>query len=458
MVLKREVKVASKKKKKVVKRTVKKHKRRVVVKSRGIGGNSIKSQPVQQNVNESYDSNKDDKNNYGSGEFGNTNNVLDRGEVIYGDENEAAQNTVSENVQNNLGSENIVEGENQEIRENNEIDSNEFENQSSYEEKPQDEITAKPEMILPPIPKINSKNKEPKMQQAKKINNKSKSTEPVLSNKKIIKSAEPEYSRKNIMGEKEIAMDFAIKVHKKFDRLIKASVLFGSQTSAKDNAMAGSDIDIIFIIDDAAVDWDLELVSWYREELGKLVSTQDYGVELHINTVRLVTWWEDLIHGDPVVINILRYGEALIDSGGFFNPIKALLLAGKIRSTPEAVYAALQRSPWHLTRSRNASLGAIEGVYWSMIDAAHAALITAGKLPPSPEHVPEMLREVFVDSGMLKMNFVKSVKEVYSLHKAISHGNVSSIKGQEIDEWQEIAEKFLSEMTRIIDLILESKK
>ncbi len=145
--------------------------------------------------------------------------------------------------------------------------------------------------------------------------------------------------------EKDVAVDFAVKVHKKFDRLIKASILFGSQ--AKNTATASSDIDIILIVDDAAINWDMELVAWYREELAKIIAENEYRRELHINTVKLTTWWQDMLYGDPVVINIIRYGEALIDSGGFFNPLKALLIQGKIRSTPEAVYVALQRAPTH---------------------------------------------------------------------------------------------------------------
>jgi len=225
-------------------------------------------------------------------------------------------------------------------------------------------------------------------------------------------------SRK-LINEKDIAMDFAMKVHEKFDRMIKASVLFGSQT--KGTATSTSDIDIIMIIDDASLNWDLELISWYREELGKLISAQKYPRDLHINTIKLTTWWQDLLRGDPVVLNILRYGEALIDSGGFFNPIKSLLAQGKIRSTSEAVYAALQRAPSHLARSKISELGAIEGVYWCMIDAAQAALITSGKLPPSPEHIPMMLKETYVDSGRLNIKYVKVMEELYELHRSITH-------------------------------------
>lgn len=258
------------------------------------------------------------------------------------------------------------------------------------------------------------------------------------------------------MSEKDIAMEFASLIHKKFDRLIKASVLFGSQ--AKDTATPSSDIDIVIVVDDVTVPWDQELIAWYREELGKVIQGRDYGRELHINTVKLSTWWQDMIRGDPVIINMLRYGEALIDIGGFFNPLKSLLIQGKIKSTPEAVYSALQRAPSHLARSKTALLGAIEGAYWSMVDSAQAALITAGKMPPSPEHIPELLKMTFVDPNLLKMGFVNAFKDLHIIHKSITHGKINSIKGAEIDNWQQTAERFMSEMVRLIDLLLEAKK
>jgi predicted nucleotidyltransferase/uncharacterized protein (UPF0332 family) len=274
--------------------------------------------------------------------------------------------------------------------------------------------------------------------------------------KKSGKEEKPLLREVKLVSEKDIAMDFALKAHNKFDRIVKASILFGSQ--AKNTATPESDIDIILIVDDATINWDLELVAWYREELAKIISSTNYKKELHINTIKLTTWWQDLLYGDPVVINILRYGEGLIDVGGFFSPLKALLLQGKIRSTPEAVYSALQRAPTHLARSKASEMGAVEGVYWTMVDAAQAALITAGKLPPSPEHVPDLLKEAFVDNGMLKMVYVDAMKNIYSLHKSIAHGEISDVKGADIDKWQETAEKFLLEMTRIIDHLIESQK
>ncbi len=271
-----------------------------------------------------------------------------------------------------------------------------------------------------------------------------------------VKTIKRKPSERAFSNEREIAMDFATSVHEKFKEIVKATILFGSQSTK--TAKVGSDIDIVIIIDDASINWDLELISWYREELGKLVSSKGYSRDLHINTVKLTTWWNDLMHGDAVVLNILRYGEALIDIGGFFKPLKSLLLQGRIHSTPEAVHAALQRSPLHLARSKAAEAGAIEGVYWSMVDSAQAALITIGRLPPSPEHITKMLYESFVESRLLPKEFVGWYRDIFALHKELNHGRLHEIKGAEIDLWQDRAEKFLRKMVQIIDVAIEQNK
>jgi len=256
-----------------------------------------------------------------------------------------------------------------------------------------------------------------------------------------------------IIDTKEIAMDFSMKCYEKFNKLIKSIVLFGSQV--KNTAVSGSDIDLILIIDDASIIWDQELISWYREELGKLIGVNPYNTELHINSVRLTTWWQDLMRGDPVVTNILRYGEPLIDFGGFFTPQKVLLEQGKIRSTPEAIYAALQRTPLHLTRSKSSILSAVEGLYWAMVDSSHAALMAAKQSPPSPEHIPVMLKEIFVDRGSLKIEYVSMIKDLSSLHKRIVHGDITSINGKDVDLWQARTEQFVRAMTELVRKAIE---
>ncbi|MBI2047348.1 nucleotidyltransferase domain-containing protein [Candidatus Pacearchaeota archaeon] len=255
------------------------------------------------------------------------------------------------------------------------------------------------------------------------------------------------------VSERDIAMDFATKVYEKFSKMVKSIVLFGSQV--KQTAQASSDIDVIIIIDDASIQWDQELIAWYREELANIIRDNPYKTELHINSVKLTTWWQDLLRGDPVVINILRYGEAMIDFGGFFNPLKVLLIQGRIKSTPEAVYTCLQRAPQHLARSKASELGSIEGLYWAMVDSAHAALMSDNQVPPSPEHVPIMLKERFVDKKMLSMKYVVWYRDLYVLHRRIVHGDINDLKGADIDAWQARTDEFIRVMAELIKRIVK---
>jgi predicted nucleotidyltransferase/uncharacterized protein (UPF0332 family) len=270
--------------------------------------------------------------------------------------------------------------------------------------------------------------------------------------KKKKKESEKEDSKKfptlKIGNRSDIAMDFATKAYKKFNKIVKSIILFGSTT--KQTSVAGSDIDIIIVIDDVSINWNSELIAWYREELDKILRANPYKGNLHINTVKLSTWWEDLMRGDPVIINILRYGEAIIDLAGFFEPLKFLLIKGKIKSTPEAIYSCLKRAPIHILRSKTSELNSIEGLYWAMVDSAHAALIAKDVLPPSPEHIPANLKETFVNENRLKMKYVSWYRDLLVLHKKIVHGEISDLKGVEIDRWQERTEEFLKVMAQLV--------
>ena len=87
--------------------------------------------------------------------------------------------------------------------------------------------------------------------------------------------------------DQDIAMDFATKAYKKFQEAIKSIVLFGSVS--KKSTTKGSDIDILVIVDDCSIQWDQELIAWYREEMGKIV--EKHSERLHRNTVTLSTFW-----------------------------------------------------------------------------------------------------------------------------------------------------------------------
>jgi predicted nucleotidyltransferase/uncharacterized protein (UPF0332 family) len=259
-----------------------------------------------------------------------------------------------------------------------------------------------------------------------------------------------------LAGEREIASDFALKVYEKFDQMIKSIVLFGS--SAKKVSTPESDIDIIIIIDDVSIQWDQELVAYYREELGRIIQANPYRKSLHINSVKLSTWWDDMLRGDPVVINVLRYGDALVDFGGFFNPLRILLKEGKLRSTPESIYTLLQRAPGHLSRARQSMLTTVDGLYWTMVDSAHAALIAGGIMPSSPEEIAEVMTKHFVRKKLLHKKYVEYYEVVRSVAKEVVHGSRGEVSGKDLGEWFGWADEFLGEMARLVDKLIDQRK
>ena len=249
-------------------------------------------------------------------------------------------------------------------------------------------------------------------------------------------------------NEHDIAVDFANKIYKHIGTPIKSIILFGS--AAKGVTTPKSDIDIVIVIDDASIQWDDELVAWYRQELGKIINQNPYSKPLHINTVRLTTWWQEMMRGEPVVLNIIRWGAPLIDFGGFFNPLKSLLIQGKLKCTPEMIYITLGRAPAHMLRAKVSMFNSLEALYWAFVDSSHSALIAAKQSPPSPEHIPAMMREQLVDRGLLKKKYLDWYKEIYIMTHKMLRGEISDINGATVQEWRERSDEYVRVMAETV--------
>lgn len=249
--------------------------------------------------------------------------------------------------------------------------------------------------------------------------------------------------------EYDIAYDFAIKVQKKFQNLVRSIALFGSAAKELKHSSV-RDIDIVIIVDDCVVKWNDELIAFYREELAKIVKSTKEGKRLHISTVTLSSFWEQVKLGEPVAINVLRYAQPLIDPGNFFTPLKVLLLNGRIKPTPEAVYTTLERAPMHLARAKRGMLSTIEDIYWAMTDSAHAALMAYKQTPPSPEFIPAMLTNTFQKQGKIKQIYIEWYKEIYAIVHHMNQGKILEITGKHIELYMNRAEEFVKVMNNLV--------
>ena len=194
----------------------------------------------------------------------------------------------------------------------------------------------------------------------------------------------------------DIAYKFANEIYSELGSLIRAVVLFGS--SARKTTTEKSDIDVLVILDDLTISLTREVTEAYSVIVQK--SIVRVSTRLHITTLRFTSFWDYIRNGDPIGINMLRDGVALIDSG-FFDPLQALLKKGRIRPTSESIWAYYVKSPNTLHNSKWHILQASIDLYWAVIDAAHAALMKLGEIPPTPEHVADMMEGKMVRKGLL---------------------------------------------------------
>lgn len=242
------------------------------------------------------------------------------------------------------------------------------------------------------------------------------------------------------------AYEFSKKLYDEFGQLVKAIVLFGS-TSKAPRRNPGSDIDILVIIDDTEIVLTRELVETYRIIVEKLI----IGIsdKLHITSLKLTTFWEYVRAGDPVGMNILRSGIALLDTG-FFEPLRALLIRGRIRPSPEAVWTYFARAPRAMHNAKWHILQGTLDLYWAMIDAAHAALMKLGVTPPSPEHVAEMIEEKLVKDKHVPRKYAHIAQKFYKLQKDITYREIKEISGKQFDAYCKEAQQFIDEMEKIV--------
>ena len=244
----------------------------------------------------------------------------------------------------------------------------------------------------------------------------------------------------------DIAKSFAGRVYKEFGKFISGIILFGSVTDASRDQKG--DIDILIIIDDVHIVLAPEIMETYKIIVEKAIL--DISRKIHVQTMKLTSFWEYVRSGDPVAVNILRSGIALIDTG-FFDPLQLLLYQGRIRPSRESIYTYFNMSFASFNSAERHLFAAMLDLYWSAIDATHAALMRIGEVPPSPEFAAEMLREKMVKKGYLSSKQALLMNDLYFLSRRILHNEINKISGREYDKYKERTEEYIKEIKKFIE-------
>lgn len=241
----------------------------------------------------------------------------------------------------------------------------------------------------------------------------------------------------------DTARTFASKVYKEFGTFIRSVVIFGGQSGAKDSK---SDIDILIIIDNVSFFLTAPIIETYRIVVADLA--RETSKRLHITTLRFTSFWEYMRAADPIGVNILRTGIALVDTG-FFYPMQIMLYEGRIRPSPEAVNAYAARSASVVFNSKMKIMQAVMDLYWGVIDSAHAALMKQHEIPPAPKDIHEHIERKLVKTGLVNKRCPQIIREFYLLSRKILHRDIKEMSGKDWDHLKDKAEFFVNEMKKV---------
>lgn len=243
-----------------------------------------------------------------------------------------------------------------------------------------------------------------------------------------------------------IARSFARRIQNEFGEFLRVVALFGS--AARKTRGPTGDIDVLVVVDDLAMRMTAEVIEAYKLIIEKTIG--EVSTRLHVTSLTLTSFWEYVRAGDPVAINMLRDGVPIIDTG-FFEPLQALLIQGRIRPTYESVWTYFGRAPRTIINSKWHLLQATLDLYWAVIDAAHSALMHVGEIPPTPEHVADLMEEKLVKKKLIEQEYPETMRKFYNLMKQITHREIKEISGREYDALLRETERFVERMKIFIE-------
>ncbi len=249
----------------------------------------------------------------------------------------------------------------------------------------------------------------------------------------------------------KIAREFSKEILKEFNELVRAIVLFGSNTH--DTLKKNSDIDVMIVLDNVSVFVSPELREAYSIITKKLNASVGKN-KIHIMTMNLSDLWDMCRRGDPVMINVLRYGLPIFDRD-LIEPLQYLLEIGRIRPTRESIYNYMARSQTLLDETNKHIQSGVLDLYYSLIDMVHATLMSFGKAPPSPKEMPKIFVKTFKNNKKLSA-YSKDIDEIYKIGKDVEHRKCE-LSGSELDRLKKKVSKIVNNLKKIVDSEISKK-
>lgn len=240
----------------------------------------------------------------------------------------------------------------------------------------------------------------------------------------------------------EKVVKFTNESRKHYGNVIKSVVIFGS--AAKGTMVKGSDADIWVVLDDTATKGS--------EDLDK-VNSQLYLIahelkDLHVQTATLTEFWDWIKRGSPELVNYLRYGLVVYDTG-FIKPVQRMLQLGLIPPSEETISLKARSAEARYRKIKLDIKGMIFELRYTAMDIIQAVVMYFYKASPDYKAAPEYLEKLVKDKKIEKI-YVEKFKELDDLWKAIDHREIKEVKAEHLEKALTLSKELIDRLKKVL--------
>ena len=235
---------------------------------------------------------------------------------------------------------------------------------------------------------------------------------------------------------------FTNEARRQYGDLIKSVLIFGS--AVRGDMRKGSDADVWVVLDDTATK--------SSEDLNK-INTHLYLIahelkDLHVQTTTLTEFWEWMKLGSPELVNFLRYGLAIYDTG-FIKPVQRMLEMGLIPPSEETIKLKARAADARLRKIKLELKSMIFDLRYCASDAIQAAVMHHYKAQPDLKAIPKFL-EKFVKEKKLEHKYIDKFNKLDGLWKRIDHKEIKEVTTAHLNEALQLTNEIIKRFKRLI--------
>ena len=235
---------------------------------------------------------------------------------------------------------------------------------------------------------------------------------------------------------------FTLEAKKHYGEIIKSVLIFGSLV--RGDAKKTSDADVLVILDDTATksSEDIEKVNSHLYLIAHELK------DIHIQTHTLTEFWQWIRSGSPELVNFLRYGLPIYDTG-FVKPVQRMLEMGMIPRSEETISLKARASEVRYKKIKLDIKSMIFELRYTAMDIVQAVAMYYYKAQPDYKDMIPYLEKLVKEKGLEK-EYIEKFKELDKLWKDIDHKVIPEVTTQHLEKALQLAKEIVERFKKFL--------